>query len=94
MANEYSFKRETCYCGADLAEVKAETSGLYRGSFPMGKCPGCGRLLLLDAPPVEPEMPVPEPPAKARSSRKTAEPEMPVRAPKTEPEPVAEPEAE
>ena len=77
MASEYSFKVKTCYCGADLTGLKAEATSYRYGTLPQGKCPNCGRDMLLDAPPVEPTMPapatasVPEPPARAtRGSRK------------------------
>ena len=56
---EYSFKQETCYCGADLVGVKAAATSNRFGRLPQGKCPSCGRELLLDAPPVEPAMPAP-----------------------------------
>jgi len=53
MAEEYSFKQEICYgCGFDLTGSTSEATGLYRGVQPQGKCPGCGRSLLLDVPAV------------------------------------------
>jgi len=72
MADEYSFKPKKCYCGLDLAGKKAEIIGLYRGVHPMGKCPSCGTKLALDAPPVEPVMPVA--PAKAPVKKATSAP--------------------
>ena len=54
MAEEYGFKRKDCYCGLDLKGKKVEVVGLWRDTQPMGKCPNCGRDMLLDAPPVEP----------------------------------------
>lgn len=82
MATKYSFRQETCYCGADLSGLKeVATSNRFR-NLPQAKCPECGRELLLDAPAVEPALavsPGEEPvaaPKKARSSsRKKAVPE-------------------
>lgn len=65
MALEYSFKLSACDCGADLTGLKAEVTFIRFGTSPLGKCPECGREMLLD-------VPAPEPPAKARSSRKVA----------------------
>jgi hypothetical protein len=54
MAEEYSFKQEKCYCGANLSGVMAEATSNRYDMFPQGKCPECGRELLLNVPPVEP----------------------------------------
>jgi len=54
MADEYSFKVKTCYCGANLSGLKAEPTSFRYGTQPQAKCPECGRNMLLDAPPVEP----------------------------------------
>jgi len=69
MAN--AFKQETCYCGADLSGLTAEVTGYRFGTLPQGRCPNCGRSMLLDAPPIEPALPArPEPPARATRSRR------------------------
>jgi hypothetical protein len=74
MAEEYSFKQEKCYCGADLSGLQASPTSNRYGTYPQAKCPECGRELLLNAPPVMPSM---EPPgaeaaaAETRRSRKS-----------------------
>lgn len=61
MAEEYGFQREICFCGLDLTDKKAAVSGSFEARYPTGKCPGCGKNLILDAPPIEPEIPAPRP---------------------------------
>ena len=91
MANEYSFKQKTCYCGLDLTDKKAAVVGYRRGLTPVGECPGCGRSLVLDAPALE--HPLDEPEIKELPSPKKgggkAKPEA-----KPKPEPAPEPEPE
>lgn len=76
--SEYGFEQKTCYCGADLAVLKAVATSYRYGTLPQAKCPNCGRDMLLDAPaletPIMPEPAAPEAPARATRSRK-AEPE-------------------
>jgi len=71
MAEEYGFKQKTCYCGANLAGLQVVATSNRFWALPQGKCPECGREMLLDAPPVEPVMPV-------KAPAKTV---MPVKAP-------------
>ena len=77
MANEYSFKRTTCYCGLDLADKKAAVAGYRRALTPVGECPGCGRSLVLDAPALEHPLDEPEiqPAPRPKKGGGKAEPE-------------------
>lgn len=84
MASEYSFKLETCSCGADLSGLKAEATSYRDGRFPQAKCPNCGNDLLLEAP-----LAWPKPPAKGKG--KTTTQDKPESEP--EPEPETEPES-
>jgi len=70
MGEEYSFKVKKCYCGTVLAGLKAEATSFRYGTQPQAKCPNCGRDMLLDAPPVEPAVPVPAAPVKKTASKK------------------------
>jgi len=69
MADEYNFKVKKCYCGTALAGLKAAASSYRYGTQPQAKCPGCGRNMLLDAPPVEPVVLAPAPVKKATSKK-------------------------
>lgn len=70
MADEYGFKQKTCYCGANLAGLQVEATSNRFGTLPQGKCPECGREMLLNAPPVEEVMPVVAAPVKAPAKSK------------------------
>ena len=79
MAEAYSFKQETCYCGLDLTDKKAAVSGYRRGLTPVGECPECGKSLVLDAPALEHPLDEPEivelPSPKKGKGKAGAEPE-------------------
>ena len=68
---EYSFKVKTCYCGADLSNLKAAPSSNRYGTLPQAKCPKCGRDMLLDAPPVEPVVKAPAAEASAAPAKRS-----------------------
>jgi len=68
---EYSFKVKTCYCGANLSGLKAEATSNRFGTLPQGKCPECGRNMLLVGEAVFIKVPVEEAPkAPAKSTSK------------------------
>jgi len=66
----FGFKNETCLCGATLAELTVQVESYMYDNFPQGKCPKCGKELLLKAPPLDftPAPPEPEPVAEVVES--------------------------
>lgn len=70
---EYSFKHKNCYCGLELTGKNSVVVGLYRGVQPQGECPGCGRKMVLNTPPVEPK---PSTRPKAVALKPRAKPEL------------------
>jgi len=72
MTEKYKFKVKKCYCGTDLSGLEVPATSNRYGNLPQGKCPECGRDMLLDAPPVEPVIPAPmkAPATKAKSTSK------------------------